>query len=300
MNTIRSFLRRTLPHYLMLLPFFALFFIFFLWPIVYGLGISLTKWNGVKDPAFVGLANYIKIFTDPVIKFPIAMANLGKFIIIVVPVGILIALCLALLVDRFTPRWASIFRALYFFPIIIPLFLSASIWRFLFVDGGVISAILSKVGITILWLNDPNYEIFAVAIVDMWRAIGFHFLLLFAALKGIPQEYYDAAKVDGANDFQQIIYITIPQLEPVLFLVVVNAFIGGLQSFDLPWLLSTSQPNNYGGVSQGMLFPVMTIFVRAWQGLAFGEASAYAVILGVIVLVITGIQFAWREWRLAR
>jgi multiple sugar transport system permease protein len=170
----------------------------------------------------------------------------------------------------------------------------------LFVDGGIISTLLSKVGLSILWLNDPLYEIITVAIVDMWRAIGFHFLLLFAALKGIPQEYYDAAKVDGANDFQQIIYITIPQLEPVLFLVVVNAFIGGLQSFDLPWLLSVSQGNSYGGVGYGMLFPVMTIYVRAWQGLAFGEAAAYAVILGVIVLAITGIQFAWRAWRLAR
>jgi multiple sugar transport system permease protein len=252
MYAIRDFLRRNLPHYLMVLPFFALFTIFFLWPIIYGLGISLTKWNGIKPPVFVGLANYIKIFTDPTIRFPTAMANLGQFIIIVVPVGILVALCLALLVDRFTPKWASVFRALYFFPIIIPLFLSASIWRFLFVDGGIISTLLSKVGLSILWLNDPQYEIIAVAIVDMWRAIGFHFLLLFAALKGIPEEYYDAAKVDGANDFQQILYITIPQLEPVLFLVVVNAFIGGLQSFDLPWLLSVSQGNSYGGVGYGM------------------------------------------------
>jgi len=301
MNSLRAYLRRNLKHYLMVLPFFAFFAVFFLWPILFGIGISLTKWNGVKDPQFVGLDNFVKVFTDPSLRFPAAMTNLGTFIIIVVPVGILIALGLALLVDSFTPKWANLFRAVYFFPIIIPLFLSASIWRFLFVDGGLISSILTSLGITnVLWLNDPKYEIIAVAIVDMWHAIGFHFLLLFAALKGIPEEYYDAAKVDGANGFQRIRFITIPQLEPVIFLVVVNAFIGGLQSFDLPWLLSTSQPNNYGGVSQGMLFPVMTIFVRGWQGLAFGEAAAYAVILGLIVLAITGIQFGWRQWRLAR
>jgi multiple sugar transport system permease protein len=300
MNTLRAFFRKNLPHYLMVLPFFALFAIFFLYPIAYGIWISLTKWNGVKPPVFVGLKNYINIFTNPMVLFWTALGNLGKFIIIVVPVGVIIALGLAILVNQFTPRWASVFRALYFFPIIIPLFLSASIWRFLFVDKGIISSVLAGVGLHIQWLNDPKYEILAVAIVDMWRAIGFHFLLLFTAIKGIPDEYYDAAKVDGANGWQIIRYITIPQLEPVLFLVVVNAFIGGLQSFDLPWLLSLSQAQAYGGVSHGMLFPVMTIYAQAWSALAFGQSAAYAVILGIIVLAITGIQFGFRQWRLSR
>jgi len=99
MNTPRAFFRKNLPHYLMVLPFFALFAIFFLYPIAYGIWISLTKWNGVKPPVFVGLKNYINIFTNPMVLFWTALGNLGKFIIIVVPVGVIIALGLAILVN---------------------------------------------------------------------------------------------------------------------------------------------------------------------------------------------------------
>lgn len=299
MNSLRVFRRRKLKHYLMLLPFFALFAVFFLYPIIYGVAISLSKWDGVHPATFVGVKNYLDVINHP--KFGLAMGNLLKFMVIVVPVGILIALGLALLVDRFTSRWASVFRAIYFFPIVISLVLSSVIWRFLLSPEpvGLVNTVLAKVGITgISWLNDPNYEIAAVAIVDMWHAIGFHFLLLFAGLKAIPIEYYEAAMVDGATGFQRIRHISIPLLEPVLFLVAVNAVIGGLQSFEVPWLLSNSQPNNYGGVGGGMLFPVMDIYVRAWQGLAFGNAAAYAMILLVLTLFVTGVQFAWRRWRL--
>ena len=298
MKNVRRFLRRYCKHYAMLLPFFFLFATFYLYPLIYSIVISLTKWDGIRPPEFIGMGNYARMVTLP--RFSTSMINLGRFVVIVVPVGITIALLLALLVDRFTPRWEKFFRGMYFFPVIIPMFLSAAIFRYLLASRvGIIPMTLEAVGIKgINWLNNPTYMVPAVALVDMWRAIGFNFLLLFAGLKAIPQEYFEAAQVDGANRFQEIIHITIPQLEPVLFLVTVNGFIGALQAFDIPWLLSLSTFVNYGGTRNGMLFPVIEIYISAWGRQDFGGASAFAVILLAITLVITAIQFAWRSKRL--
>jgi multiple sugar transport system permease protein len=295
-----TFLRRYAKHYLMLLPFFLLFAVFYLYPLVYSVIISFMKWDGVHAPVFVGVENYERIVDTA--RFSTSMLNLGKFVLIVVPIGITIALALALLVDQFTPRWGNFFRSMYFFPVIIPMFLSAAIFRYLLAPKvGMIPMALDGVGLTgINWLSNPTYMVPAVAVVDMWRAIGFNFLLLFAGIKAIPKEYFEAARVDGANRFQEIVHITIPQLEPVLFLVVVNSFIGALQAFDIPWLLSLSSFVNYGGTRNGMLFPVMEIYMTAWGRQNFGGASAFAVILLGITLVITIMQFVWRSKRLAQ
>lgn len=294
-----SFIRRYGKHYILLLPFFILFVIFFLYPLVYSVIISLTKWDGIHTPAFVDVQNYVRIINSP--RFSTSMLNLGRFVLITVPVGITIALALALLVNRFTPKWGNFFRGMYFFPVIIPMFLSAAIFRYLLSPNvGIIPLILEAIGIKgINWLSNPSYMVPAVAMVDMWRAIGFNFLLLFAGIKAIPTEYFEAAQVDGANRWQEILHITIPQLEPVLFLVIVNGFIGALQSFDIPWLLSLSTFVNYGGPRNGMLFPVMEIYIAAWGRQDFGGASAFAVILLAITLVITIIQYVWRSRRLA-
>jgi multiple sugar transport system permease protein len=296
----RQGIGKDLKHYALLLPFFTLFTAFYLWPLIYGFLISFTKWNGVQVPAYIGMDNYVKILGDK--KFLIAFSNLAKFIAVVVPVGIGLALLFAILVSGQKKAWAGLFRSVFFFPIIIPLFLSASIWRFLLSPEpvGILNNFMHLFNAKeILWLKDPKYMVFAACIVDIWRAVGFHFILLYAGIKGIPAEQTEAAEVDGANSIQRAFFITIPQLEPVLFLVVVNAFIGGLQAFDLPWLMSVSQWGNVGNPEFGMLFPVMDIIDRAWgMRLAFGEASAYSIIILIITLIITGIQFVWRRVRL--
>ncbi len=278
-------------HYAMILPFFILFGVFYFAPLVYGFFISFHKWDGVHQAVFVGLNNYDAVINSR--YFVKAFTNLVKYVAITMFFGITIAFGLALLVSRFKGWSANVFRSAYFLPTVIPLFLTAAVWRWILTpDYGLLNRLIMAFGgPSINWLTDPRYMILAAVIVDVWRSTGFNMIILLAGLKGIPEDYYEAARVDGANTWQQIFYITIPQLEPVLFLVIVNGFISALQIFDVPWLLTQSAYTSYGGPLQGMMFPVMDIMGRAFGSLKFGEASAYAWILLVLVLSITLIQF---------
>jgi multiple sugar transport system permease protein len=273
----------------------VLFTVFYLVPLLYGFYISFQKWDGVHAPAFVGVTNYIKVVNSA--YFFTAFLNLIKYVTITMFFGITIAFGLALLVNRFKGAPANVFRSAYFLPTVIPLFLTAAVWRWILTpDYGLLNRIIAFFGgPSVDWLTNPTYMIPAAVIVDVWRSTGFNMIILLAGLNGIPQEYYEAARVDGANTWQQIVYITIPELEPVLFLVIVNGFISALQIFDIPWLLTQSTYQGYGGPLQGMMFPVMDIMGRAFGSLKFGEASAYAWILLVIVLVITLAQFRLRS-----
>ncbi len=136
---------------------------------------------------------------------------------------------------------------------------------------------------------------FALIIVDVWRSAGWNMVILLAGLKNIPNDYYDAAKVDGANKWQEMIYITIPLLEPVLFFVIAQGFIFALQVFDAPWLLTLSTTQGYGGRLKALLFPVMDMFGRAFGVYKFGEASAYGFMLTILIIIITSILFIVRR-----
>jgi multiple sugar transport system permease protein len=289
--------RRYLQHYLMLAPFFGLFFAFHLVPILYGLGMSLTRWDGVTEPTFVGLQNYVNILRSS--GFAKSYTNLLTYVAIEVPLTLTTAFALALMVERFVGASANVFRSAYFLPTVIPLFLAAAVWRWMLTpDYGIVNVLLGVVGIpSINWLNDPTYMLPSLIMVSLWRSTGFNLIILLAGLKAIPQVYYEAAKVDGANTLQQIRHVTIPQLEPVIFLVFVNGFISALQVFDLPWLMTSSSYGSYGGPLQTLMFPVMDVMGRAFGALRLGEAAAYAVILFLIIMAITLLQFvARRRW----
>lgn len=290
------FRKEHLKHYLMLMPFFVIFLTFQFGPIVYGFGMSLTDWDGIHTPNYVGIENYKEVVESP--RFEQAFDNLFKYILVTVPLGVSLSFALALLINSFSGRLGNVFRNVYFFPFIIPLFIAAAVWRWMLTpDYGIVNRTIELFGFeSINWLYHPDYMVYSVAMVDIWRAAGFNMIIFLAGLKGIPDIYYEAAKVDGANTAQQIRHITVPLLGPVLFLVIVNAFISTFQIFDVPWLLSGSSFQQYGGTLRGMLFPVMDIMGRGFGHLRFGEASAYAFILMGMILGITVIQFGLRRY----
>jgi multiple sugar transport system permease protein len=291
-------IRKYYRHYLVLLPFFVLYTAFFLWPMAYSLVMSFTNWSVVRASEYVGFQNYIDVVTSP--RFQKAALNVVKYVIVRVPLGIAIPLVLALLLDRFR-RGGGFFRTAYFLPVVIPMFAVALVWRWILAPQyGLMNRLLLWLGFeSIHWLRNPKYMMPAVIMINIWRSVGFNLILLLAGLKGIPKVYYEAARVDGAKPWQEALYIAIPQLEPVLFLVIVNDIIGTFQVFDLPWLLSSSGVTSGvpGGPQQAILFPVMDMMSRAFgSGLKFGEASAYGIILLVVIMAFTVIQFRLRRY----
>lgn len=287
--------RKTLKHYLMLLPFFLFFAVFFLYPIVEGLNISFYKWDSVNPAVFVGFQNYVNLLKSR--DFVISFTNILKYVSITVPVGISVAFGLALFVNSLKGPLANFFRSVYFIPTMMPLFLAASVWRWMYApEVGIINTAMQALGLkSINWLKDPSVMIFSLIIVDVWRSAGWNMVILLAGLKNIPQDYYDAARVDGANSWQELIFVTIPQLEPVLFFVIAQGFIFALQVFDAPWLLTLSTTQGYGGRLKALLFPVMDMFGRAFGVYKFGEASAYGFLLTILIMLITAILFAARR-----
>ncbi|WP_011582869.1 MULTISPECIES: carbohydrate ABC transporter permease [Chelativorans] len=290
-------LRRHLPQYLMIAPFVVLFVAFFLYPIVSGFYYSFHDWNGVDAPRFIGLANYEKLLGSR--DFGRAMGNLATYISITVPLGILVAFGLALLVDSFTGRWASFFRNAYFVPVVLPAFLAATIWRWIYAPNfGLLNMILGWFGIpSINFLNDTDSMIYALIAVDVWVSAGFNMVIFLAGLKNIPGELYEAARLDGANKWQQIVHITVPMLGPVMFFVITYSIISAMQVFDKPWLLTGSSFAEYGGRRGALLFPVMDMMGRAFGEVHFGEAAAYGFLLTVAIILLTLASFAVRKWR---
>ncbi len=288
--------RRYLPHYLMIAPFMVLFAVFFLYPILSGLYYSFHDWNGVRAPEFVGAANYTKILASR--DFSRAMGNLFAYIAITVPLGILVALGLALLVDSFTGRWANFFRNAYFMPVVLPAFLAATIWRWIYAPNfGLLNIVLGWFGLpSVNFLNDTDTMLYALIAVDIWVSAGFNMVIILAGLKNIPTELYEAARLDGASKRQQLFHITIPMLWPVLFFVLTYGLISAMQVFDKPWLLTGSSFTSYGGRRNALLFPVMDMMGRAFGGVKFGEAAAYGFLLTIAIVVVTGVLFGLRAW----
>lgn len=290
-------IRSNLPHYAMVLPFVLLFAVFFLYPIISGFYYSFQDWNAVTDPHFVGLKNYKAVIGSR--DFSRAISNLMKYVAITVPLGITVALSLALLVNSFKGFWAGFFRGAYFLPVVLPPFLAATIWRWMYAPNlGFINTFLSWFGISsINFLNNTSTMLYALIAVDVWVSAGFNMVILLAGLKNIPESLYEAARLDGAGRFQQTWFVTIPMLAPVLFFVTTYGFISALQVFDIPWLLTGSSFTAYGGRRGGLLFPVMDMMGRAFGEVRFGEATAYGFILTAVIVLFTGVMFAIRAWR---
>ena len=273
---------------------------------IYGIVMSFSSWSiNINDPVnFVGLDNYKRLLIGDGLsayRFKKSMANLFFYILFTIPIGIFVAVAIALVVDSFSKTTYRFFRGVFFLPTAVPLFLGAGVWLWLFTaDAGFVSVMLGKLGIGsgVIWKNSKGYAIAMCVIVDVWRSVGFNMVLLTAGMKGIAREYYEAARVDGASVFQIMRKITLPLIEPILFFIVVNGFISALQVYDVPWILSsTGTVGTTGGPNQVMLFPVMDMVTKVYAGgkANLGRACAEGVLLLLLILAITIAQLLFRR-----
>ena len=278
----------TIAGYLFLAPNFIGFIIFLLFPICFAFFIMLTDWSLAKPPAFVGLENFETMVNDRL--FWKSLGNSFYYTFVAVPTGIFIAFWLALALNR-KMRGIIFFRTIYFLPQITLTVAAATIWRWIYQpEIGMINHMLDLVGIDgPKWIHDTKWAMPSVIIMSNWQGIGFAMLILLAGLQGIPEEYYEAASIDGASGWQRMRFVTLPMLTPALFFVVVTSLIGAFQSFDQFFVLTQ------GGPAHATTPLTLYIFQNAFTFFKMGYGAALASVVFVIILIITIIQ-----WRLAR
>jgi len=279
----RPAFRDAMAGYLFLLPGFIPMLVFSLLAIFAAFGLSLVHWTLLQPWTFVGLANYRKLLTDP--EFWRAMRVSATFMVVVVPVGMVISLALALALNRGL-RGTVIYRTLYFLPVITSTVAVALLWRWLYASGiGLINTLLALVGIEgPNWLGDATWALPAVMIMSIWKGLGYTMILFLAGLQSIPETYYEAAKIDGANAWARFRYVTIPLLSPTTFFILVVGVIGSLQVFDQVFIMTN------GGPYRTTITASFFIYETGFKLLNMGYASSAALMLFVIIFIATLFQ----------
>jgi len=270
--------------YLMLLPALVIFSMFLFWPAINGIWISLHSWDGLNPMRFLGIENYTRIFRDG--HFLRAFGNTMRFTVITVPSIYIVALGLALMLTR-RIKAAGFFRAIFYWPTMISSIIVGLSWRFLMGESfGFINFILTTLGLQpVRWLTDINMAMFTVIFVTTWSLAGYYMVMLIAGLKSIPDTYYEAAEIHGANFWQQFFYITLPLLRPMSLLVLVLSTVAVVRSYPLILALTG------GGPAGATRFMVQMIHETGFERLQMGAASAMAAVLFVVLAVLTAIQF---------
>ena len=241
-----------------------------------------------KGNIFIGLQNYQKVFADKEIWQ--ALINTFKYAIVEVPFSIVIALVLAVLLNR-KMKGRSIYRTIIFLPMVAAPAAVAMVWRWLFnSDYGLINNVFH---VHVNWVSNPKIAVFAVAIIGVWSIIGYNMVLFLSGLQEIPRDYYEAASIDGATGVKQFFHITIPLLSPTIFFVMVTRVIGAMQVFDLIFMvMDRNSPALYKTQSLVYLF-YQNSFVQNNKG----YGSTIVVLLLVVIMIMTVFQnIAQKKW----
>jgi len=282
--------RDAVTGYLFVAPSMLGFLAFVLGPLVAAAVLSFTSYDVLTPPRWVGLANYQRLFEDD----RLATVYLNTVIYVVAAVVLIngVALALAALIDRRMPKVLTyVFRSAYFFPSLVALVYVSIIWQALFQrDTGIVNYYLTELGgPRIDWLNSPQWSKVTVVIVDTWRNLGFAMLIYVAALQDVPNEVREAARLDGASEWQVFRRITVPMISQATFFNVTTTVIGAFQIYESIIVLTRGGP---GDASRSV---VMYIAEKAFNDFDMGYASAIAMTLFVVVLVATMLQFAFRR-----
>ena len=284
--------KEILAAYLFLLPSLMGYAIFVAGPMVAAFVFSFFRWDIFTPPEFIGLDNFRSLFRDP--RFFIVLKNTLVFVAAAVALLITIGLGIALMINRKIPSILRyFFRTTYFFPVIISLASVSIIWQFLLnTDYGPINYYLGKLGFDpVPWLSSSRWALRSIIMLFVWKNLGFYVILFLAGLQGIPRQLYEAAEIDGANNWKKFWSITIFLVSPTIFFATVIALIGAFQLFDAPYIMTQ------GGPGDATRTIVMYLYLNGFRFLRMGYAITVSIALLLMVLVFTIFQFRIsRRW----
>ncbi len=278
--------RRRLVAVLFLAPTLVGLGLFTFVPIVASTVLSFFHWDVITAPRFAGVENFVDLAADPTVRR--AFLNTFGFVAVAVALQLGIALGLALLVQSRMPGWLRVvFRSVFFFPLILSAASVSLIMAYLFnEDFGAVNGVLRTLGLAgVPWLTTGPGAATVVVLVYVWQNFGFSFLLFLGGLAAIPTEVNEASQIDGASAGRHFRLVTLPLLSPTLLVASVMAMISALQIFDQPYVLTR------GGPGDTTRTAVMVIYESAFQQLQFGRASAIGIVLTLVIVAVTALQF---------
>ncbi len=303
---VARFFRRNATAYMFLTPWLLGFFVLTLYPMLYSFWLGFTNYDFTKPNSteWIGLGNYVRMF-GPLFGISQFTASNGEvmradpyylksltvtfnYVFAAVPLKLIFALAVAMLLNQ-RLRWVPFYRAVYYIPTLLGGSVAVAVlWRKLFERDGLVNSALSFLGFTNLpgWITNPKYALWTLILLSVWQ-FGSSMIIFLAGLKQIPEEYYEAASVDGANKVRQFFAITIPLLSPVILFNLVMQMIGAFQAFTQAYIIGGGS----GGVLNSTLFYTLHLYIQGWTYHELGYASAMAWVLLAIIGALTALVF---------
>lgn len=287
-NSLRA--RKTLVAYSFIMPNLIGFFVFTFIPIVFSLFLSFCEWDSGNPIKFVGIKNFIYMFTKDN-SFRISLMNTVYYTVVTVPVTLALSLFLAILMNK-PLKGRVFFRSVLFFPYVASLVAIAVVWMALFnPDRGPVNNVLMAIGISNppRWAASTTWAMPTIIGLTVWKGMGYYMIVYLAALQGVSRDLYEAASLDGANKWQQFINITWPCVTPTTFYILVLLMVSTFKSYDIMYI--TTQ----GGPGEATKVLAYHIYNQAFVSAKFGYASAVAMILLAIIVLVTLVQFRFEK-----
>ena len=270
--------------FLFILPALTGTLIFIVLPVAASFGLSFAKWDLLNPIEFVGFDNYKLIFSEPL--FYKILINTIVFAVATSVFGVIIPLVLAAILNS-KIKCAEFFKTAYFLPFITPMIVIGVVWEWIFDPNiGLLNKVLQM---NINWLYDTHWAMPALIIVTVWKLIGYNMVIFLSGFSSVPDNLFEAAKIDGANPLQTFINVTVPMLSPTIFFVIIITAISSFQVFDLIYLMTEGGPLDSTNVL------VYSIYKNAFEYFNVGKASAIAYVLFVIILCLTLVQWNLRK-----
>jgi multiple sugar transport system permease protein len=280
---IFSFKRNKILPYLLVSPYIIYVMIFVLFPVLFCFFLTFHKWNIIAPMHFIGVDNYTRLFHDRL--FWKAIGNTLKFLLLHIPLQLIVSLFLAQLLNQ-KIKAISFFRASFFMPVIVSGVVITILLQQLFgFDSGMINRALTVIGIPKQgWLVNPDIAIYSIAIMATWKNVGLYVILFLVGLQTVPPQYYEAAKLEGADRWQQFWYITLPMINPTIFLVVILSTIGGFSLFIEPYIMTGGGPLNQ------TLSAVLYIYKQAFQYYNMGYSATLGFFYAIMIMTVVILQ----------